>query len=292
MADNEKDIVRELEKRILWFREETEELDAEEIDALCALIEKLAPDEEPHLTKEEAYENIMRRVDSGEVEIEEDETEPDETEPAGKGRKRKEHVGARKRALRAAVIAALVFGIFFSLDRVTYARENKSLFTMILEKVGVLEIEKEEGEEGVLVDAGKAAKEFYDSWGDLDNELKEKITVPEYIPEGYSLYGIRCWDSVNRKIAEVDYYDQRNGHILLEITLWNDDTDHHKETIVEEDQNKLIAEYSDENTMYYQYEDEYICLVFDEKVFYRISGNITLEEMKKIREGVGASGSH
>lgn len=287
MADNQKDIVRELEKRILWFREETEELDAEEIDALCALIEKLAPDEEPHLTKEEAYENIMRRVDSGEAEIEED-----ETEPAGNGRKRKGYVGARKRALRAAVIAALVFGIFFSLDRVTYARENKSLFTMILEKVGVMKIEKEEGAEGFLVDGGEAAKEFYDSWGDLDTEWKEKITVPEYIPDGYSLYGIRHWNAINREILQADYYDQENGHILFEITIWNDNADHYREVVMEEDENRLIADCSDESVMYYQYEDEYICLVFDERVFYRISGNTTLEEMIKISEGMGISNGH
>lgn len=285
MADNQKDIVRELEKRILWFREETEELDPEEIDELCALIEKLAPDEEPHLTKEEAYENIMRRVDAGEVEIEED-----ETEPAGNGRKGKGRVGARKRAMRAAVIAALVFGIFFSLDRVTYARENKSLFTMILEKVGVLEIEKEEGTEGTLIDGGMITKEFVGSWGELGPDLKEKIMVPKYIPEGYSLYGIKSWESDNRKIVQANYYDKKNGHILFEITIWSDSEDHYKETVVEEDENKLIIDYSSKNTMYYQYEDEYICLVFDEDVFYRISGNITLEEMIKIREGVGVSG--
>lgn len=287
MADNQKDIVRELEKRILWFREETEELDPEEIDELCALIEKLAPDEEPHLTKEEAYENIMRRVDAGEVEIEED-----ETEPAGNGRKGKGRVGARKRAMRAAVIAALVFGIFFSLDRVTYARENKSLFTMILEKVGVVKIVKEEGEEEFIVNGGEATEEFYDSWGDLDVKWKEKITVPGYIPKGYTLYGIRCWGAVNREIIKSNYYDREDGHLLFEITIWNDKADHYREVVIEEDENRLIADCSDDNAMYYQYGDEYICLVFDENVFYRISGNITLEEMKEIREGVGASNSH
>lgn len=287
MADNQKDIVRELEKRILWFREETEELDPEEIDELCALIEKLAPDEEPHLTKEEAYENIMRRVDAGEVEIEED-----ETEPAGNGRKGKGRVGARKRAMRVAVIAALVFGIFFSLDRVTYARENKSLFTMILEKVGVLKIEKEEGAEGLLVDGGEATEKFYDSWGDLDTEWKEKITVPEYIPEGYALYGIRSWKFDNREILKSNYYDQEDGHLLFEITIWNDNADHYREVVMEEDENRLIADCSDENAMYYQYEDEYICLVFEERVFYRISGNTTLEEMIKIGERMGVSNGY
>ena len=49
----------------------------------------------------------------------------------------------------------------------------------------------------------------------------------------------------------------------------------------------LLPEYSDENTLYYKYEDEYICMVFMENSFYRISGNISLAEIVKMREGLG-----
>lgn len=180
-----------------------------------------------------------------------------------------------------------VAGIFFSLDRVIYARENKSLFTMILEQVGWLEIEKEEGMERLGMDAGEKQEDFFNSWADLSSDLKKKIVVPQYIPEGYSLYGIRLWNFDNRKNIQTNYYDRGNGHILVEITLWEDGVDHYRENVSDENIYALLPEYSDENTLYYKYEDEYICMVFMENSFYRISGNISLAEIVKMREGLG-----
>lgn len=294
MADNKKemeDVIGKLEKSLFCIREGGEAVDAEELDAIITLLQKYDALEEPHMTKEEAYENIIERAHAGLEEIDEkDNSEYGSSNNSRSDNKKRVYAWLRKRGARAAIIVAVVAGVFLSLNSVTYAMGNKSLFTMILEKVGVLEIEKEEGVEGTLVDAGKVEKEFYSSWSELEPALKERITVLEYIPEGYSLYGIRCWDSNNRKIIQTNYYDQENGHLLFEIILWRDNTDHYKEMVVEEDENKLISECSDENTMYYQYEDEYICLAFEESVFYRISGNITLEEMKRIRQGVGTSG--
>lgn len=295
MADNKKemeDVIGKLEKSLFCIREGGEVVDAEELDAIITLLQKYDALEEPHMTKEEAYENIIERAHAGLEEIDEKgNSEYGSSSNSRSDNKKKVYAWLRKRGARAAIIVAVVAGVFLSLNSVTYAMGNKSLFTMILEKVGVLEIEKEEGVEGTLVDAGKAEKEFYSSWSELDSELKEKITVPEYIPEGYSLYGIRCWDFENRESIQANYYDQRNGHITFEITLWEENADHYREMVVEENENKLISECSDENTMYYQYEDEYICLAFDESVLYRISGNTTLEEMKKLREGIGISDS-
>lgn len=294
MADNKKemeDVIGKLEKSLFCIREGGEVVDAEELDAIITLLQKYDALEEPHMTKEEAYENIIERAHAGLEEIDEKgKSEYGSSDNSRSDNKKRVYAWLRKRGARAAIIVAVVAGVFLSLNSVTYAMGNKSLFTMILEKVGVLEIEKEEGVEGALVDAGKVEKEFYSSWSELDSELKEKITVPEYIPEGYSLYGIRCWDFDNREIVQVNYYDQGNGHILFHISIWNDNTDHYREMVIEEDENKLISAYSNEKTMYYQYEDEYICLALEDSVFYRISGNITLEEMIKIREGVGISG--
>lgn len=294
MADNKKemeDVIGKLEKSLFCIREGGEVVDAEELDAIITLLQKYDALEEPHMTKEEAYENIIERAHAGLEEIDEkDNSEYGSSNNSRSDNKKKVYAWLRKRGTRAAIIVAVVAGVFLSLNSVTYAMGNKSLFTMILEKVGVLKIEKMDGEESLSVNGGEAIEEFYDSWTELDSELKEKITVPEYIPEGYSLYGIRCWDSNERRIIQPEYYDKENGHLIFEITLWREDAVHYKETVMEEDENKLISEYSDKNTLYYKYEDEYICLVLEESVFYRISGNITLEEMKKIREGVGLSG--
>lgn len=56
---------------------------------------------------------------------------------------------------------------------------------------------------------------------------------------------------------------------------------------MDEDIYRLIPDYSDENVLCYQYEDEYICMIFMKNGFYRISGNIALDEILKVREGLG-----
>lgn len=314
MTDQNKILIEGLEQRLLWYREEAsaDEFDADEVDAICTMLLKLSPESKPRRTTEEAYQNIMRLIDL-------EEENPEEEKPEGKNLEREEAEKADgkkadsekaaadgsaeeptadgngkrwrffggKRALRAAVIVIATVGIFASLNTVTYARENKSLFTIILERVGWLQIEKEPEVESSVVGKETLTETFYDSWGDLDREVKGKISVPEYIPEGYSLYGVKYWDREYEIIIQSDYWNQGNGHLLFRITLWEDNADHYKETVMDETIYTLLSEYSDENTFYYEYEDEYICLAFGEKSFYRISGNISLEEMLKIRGGLG-----
>ena len=64
MADHDKYLIEELEKRLCWYRDEAteEEFDAEEVDAICVMLQKLSPIKEPHMTKEEAYEKIYEEV--------------------------------------------------------------------------------------------------------------------------------------------------------------------------------------------------------------------------------------
>lgn len=310
MTDQNKKLIEGLEQRLLWYREEVpaDEFDADEVDAICTMLLKLSPESKPRRTAEEAYQNILRRIDLEEEDPEREEAEEygrankygrvnekkpekysraDEKEPGRDGGKKKILFGPGKRGLRAAIIFLAAVGIFASLNTVTYARENKSLFTMILERVGWLQIEKEQRVEDSMVATEILTDAFYDSWGDLDREVKERITVPAYIPEGYSLYGIRCWNREDEKIIRSNYYDQGNGHLLVHITLWEDNADHYRETLMDETTYTLLSEYSDGNTFYYEYEGEYICQALGEKIFYRISGNISLEEMIKIREGLG-----
>lgn len=294
MVGNKRVLIDELEKQLLWYREEAteEEFDPDAVDAICTMLQKLSPTEEPHRKKEEVFENIMNRIRLEERktvkfgEVRRFEEKPKESSVGGERRlsgKKMYHFLLGKRGMRAAMVFIAVAGIFFSLDRVIYARESKSLFTMILEQVGWLEIEKEEGMEA---DFEEKSEDFFDSWADLPSDVKKKVVVPQYIPEVFSLYGIRSWDSEDRKIIESDYYDQGNGHIIIEITLWEDGIDHYRETVSDEGLCDLLTEYSNENNLYYKAEDEYICIVFMKSSFYRISGNIELEEMIKIREGL------
>lgn len=279
MTESNKMLIEELEKRLLWYREiaSADEFDADEVDAICTMLLKLSPDNEPRRTKEEAYRNIM-----GQIRLEEGDSEGKEAK--GSSRHSIRHFFSGKRKLRAAVIILVAAGAVASLNMVSYARENKSLFTMILERVGWLEIEKDTEE--AEFNTGMTAEKFYESWTELDPAVKQKITVPGYIPAGYSLYGIKGWHLNNREILQAEYYNQGNGHLLIEITLWEKNADQYRENVPDEEGCVLIPEYSDENTLYYTYEDEYICLAFRENSFCRISGNITLEEMVKTGGGI------
>lgn len=279
MADHNKNLIEELERRLCWYRDEAtgEEFDVEEVDAICTMLQKLSPEEEPHRSKEEVYRNIMELV----REEERDSCDRDA------GDDRKKRIPFRKRGCRAAVIFIAVFGAaLLSLNMVTYARGDKSLFRMILERVGVVEIVKEPVLEVSEVEGKKDKEIFYDSWAELDKELKKSIVVPSYIPKGYSLYGIRYWNFSNRKRIQADYFNKENKHILIEITLLENDAKEYREMRMDEDVYILLPEYSDEDTLYYQYEDEYICMIFMGNNFYRISGNISLEEMIKVRKGL------
>lgn len=301
MTDHDKLLIGELERRLLWYREEAseDEFDADEVDAICTMLLKLSPVKEPYRTKEETYQNIMRQISLEEERSEEEKAEETDGKKPDAGERAAGHsaetpavhnVGKRrrffagKRGLRAAVILLATAGALASLNMVSYARENKSLFTMILERVGWLEIEKDATAEEFST--GITTEKFYESWTELDREIKQKTIVPGYIPEEYSLYGIRYWDFNNRKCMQANYYNQGNGHLLIEVTLWENDADQYRENATDESIYVLIPEYSDENTLYYAYEDEYICMAFRENSFYRISGNITLKEMVKIGEGI------
>ena len=295
MTEQNKGLIEELEKRLLWYREEAsaEEFDADEVDAICTMLLKLSAESRPRRTIDEAYRNILRQVDS---EGEDSEADSEDGDTGNKYEKAetngKKLYGSlrffrkKKAVMRAAAVVIVVVGALTSLNMVSYARENKSLFTMILQKVGWLEVEKDATEEGGEVGGIKRMEIFYNSWAELDPELKEKIKVPEYIPEGYSLYGIRCWNSNNRKSIQANYYDRENGHLLIEITLWENHEYHYRETLMDEQIYTLLPEYSDENRYYYEYEDEYIGIVFTGDNSYRIEGNIPLEEIIRVGESL------
>lgn len=295
MTEQNRALIEGLEKRLLWYREEAsaEEFDADEVDAICTMLCKLSPEQKPRRTKEEAYQNILRQIDlEGEDPGEDGEDEAIGKEPEKAGPDRGKRYGnlrffrKRKALMRAAAVAIVAVGVLTSLNMVSYARENKSLFTMILERVGVLKVVKDETAEDTEAGLTKSVKEFYDSWAELDRETKEKISVPGYIPQGYSLYGIKRWNLQDREILKAEYYDQGSGHLLIAVTLWKDNEDHYRETLADEQVCTLLDEYSKGNTFYYAYEDEYICIVYAGGNSYRIEGNIALEEMVKIGEGL------
>ena len=63
MTDKDRNLIAELERRLCWYRDEAteEEFDAEEVDAICVMLQKLSPPEEPHMSKAAAYRSGRRR---------------------------------------------------------------------------------------------------------------------------------------------------------------------------------------------------------------------------------------
>lgn len=146
MTDKDRNLIAELERRLCWYRDEAteEEFDAEEVDAICVMLQKLSPPEEPHMSKDEAYRNIMQRVkeEDGAEKADAPGEDGDAEKPdgakrtggsrkeSGKGGGEKKRHFAERRGLRAAVLFIAVFGAaLLSLNMVTYAREDKSFFT-------------------------------------------------------------------------------------------------------------------------------------------------------------------
>ena len=142
MVGNKRVLIDELEKQLLWYREEAteEEFDPDAVDAICTMLQKLSPTGEPPKKKEEVFENIMNRVRLEERktakfgEVRRFEENLKESSVGGERRlngKKMYYFHLRKRRQRAAKFLIAVDVIFFSYDILIYARENKSLFTMI-----------------------------------------------------------------------------------------------------------------------------------------------------------------
>lgn len=110
--------------------------------------------------------------------------------------------------------------------------------------------------------------------------------MPKYIPKGFSLYNLKCQVLENKTVIWADYYNNTGGHLIFDINLSKNEGTTYSERVFEENECKFLSEYSNENTMYYQIEDEYICLMVIDNGYYRITGNVSIDEMMKIREGI------
>jgi len=317
MAYNQdRELTEKLEERLRWYYEEAsdDEFDAEEVDAVCTLLEKINPVGDKLPDQGEAYEKLMERIKSevpGEKpfsdksigyerfaawmrEDEEEEfEEKDGTEISDKSEKPRlfrKRTGrtSHKRRYRAAAIwgIGIIGAVILSLNSYTKTTANKSLFSVILDEVGSVYVDKiGKGSTGALTN-DNAAIEVYDSWSDLDIEIKSKIVVPEYIPEGYSLYMVKYSNTDNRAVIRAKYYNKTGGHLLFYISLCEDQIDLFNERLIEDEGKEFLSEYSDENTLYYQIRDEYVCLKAVKHCYYRITGNMELEEMLRIAEGL------
>lgn len=284
MAKNDKKLIEQLEERLDWYTREAsdEEFDAEDVEAICTVLRKLSPEPEPFTPKEQAYQNLLER-------IAEEENKPEKEEDTNAGQAEPEKVikfrGAGRRKLKAAVFfGVIILAVWIlSLNMVTYATARKSLFRVIMD--GIREIEIRGNEDAMTeMDEEEEPNQFYDSWADLDSEIKKVIKVPSYIPEGFKLYSVKKTNNGRNTIIVADYYDEGNGYLRFQITLWDGEIDDYYEKYKMLDEWDLLEADSNEQTVYYQHDEEYLSIFTIGDCVYRIAGNITLEELIKITE--------
>lgn len=317
MAYNQdRELTEKLEERLRWYYEEAsdDEFDAEEVDAVCTLLEKINPVGDKLPDQGEAYEKLMERIKSevpgekpfsdksigyerfaawmreDEEEEFEEENEAEVSDKSEKPRLFRKRTGrtSHKRRYRAAAIwgIGIIGAVTLSLNSYTKATANKSLFSVILDEVGSVYVDKVgKGSTGLHSD-NNAVIEMYDSWSELDIAIKSEIAVPEYIPEGYSLYTIEYSNPDNRTVIRAKYYNKSGGHLLFHISLCEDQIDLYNEKLIEDEGKEFLSEYSDEDTLYYQIRDEYICLKTIKYCYYKITGNMELEEIIRVAEGL------
>lgn len=307
------ELIEKLKERLKWYYGEAteEEFDADEVDAICTLLDKLEPEEEESEDMETVYENLMARIRKEETEkenaenlligneealdklktwIQEEETEEDsedelfrdgyaddkvigkkrkalpnpktETDDVtdrafgrkyeavpdndiengssdekdrmisdreseetdsknisgpGKVRPFKKAKREKNRKTKAGirVAAILVIGVLgagiLAVNNQMQTSANKSLLTMIMEKVGIVYVDRLGESKGKVDDLEDDKQQVYSSWSDLDSEIKSKIVVPKYIPKGFSLYNLKCQVLENKTVIWADYYNNTGG---------------------------------------------------------------------------------
>lgn len=102
------------------------------------------------------------------------------------------------------------------------------------------------------------------------------------------MYNLKCSDLENKIMIWADYYNEVGKHLLFSISFLKEKGKSYSVRMIEENEYKMLAEYSNENTIYYFNEDEkeYICVISGEYCYYKIMGNIELEELVKVRAGL------
>lgn len=286
MAKNDKKLIEQLEERLDWYTREAsdEEFDAEDVEAICTVLRKLSPEPEPFTPKEQAYQNLLERITG-----EEEENKPEKEEETKAGHAEPEKVFKFRRAGRRKLKAAVFFGVIIlavwilSLNMVTYATARKSLFRVIME--GIREVKIRENEDA-MAEMEEDPNQFYDSWADLDSEIKRVIKVPGYIPEGYGLYGINCRNYNDSIEVHANYYNTENGYISFAIILWKKENGDYYENYKILETWDMLEQYSNEQTAYYQHDNEYVSIFTIDNCVYRIIGNTTVEEIIKIAESM------
>lgn len=323
MAENkeprDEKLIEELYERLWWYTYEAseEEFDEKEVDAITRLLDVLEPVHDDQAFEpgadaalkrfwerygeEEENASVSSEADtsaSGDAAAEEDDAEHRELHaeemPAaetsaaetaktvktsakpGRGSK------WRKRLVRIAIGTAACVVLLVSVNVGSYALRKKSFFEIVREEVGRTEITVTGNTEGIEEDDNSIE---CSSWSEVEQIVGEDLLEPTYLPDGYELKSLVIQSLDPIKVAVGRYEDTEGYYLRIEVDIYNES--YTKDFLYYDETWTFLGEDIDGlRAQYYSKGEVVEAFVVYKKNMYYISGNVNLDVIEEIVDGI------
>ena len=199
------------------------------------------------------------------------------TESGGNGKDR--GVKRKRRLVRIAAGAAACLVLMLSVNFGSYALKKKSFFEVVRDEVGRTKVTVTGNVEGIDDDLIGTVE--CNNWDEAENEIGEKILKPSYIPNGFNLKNIDVVIGTVKK-AVTAFYSYNGNHIKFDINIYEDN--YYENVILFDDEWSLLEE--EDGVQYYSKDNKVKVLYISKNYIYLIRGEISIEEMKKVVQGL------
>lgn len=282
MAVSTEKLTRQLNERLdLLLDQPAEEVNTEEIEKILNLLDQLAPQEQENtdtLSPEDAFAQFEKEYENRAEKLSlsaRNGTLPDFTSNAKPEKKNS------VRVLRYAGIAAAVIVLTVTiLNAGAYAAAGKGFFELITNRgntMGNLYMGTDESG----LDMHSQEKTVYRSWEEVPQELKDKILLPSYLPDGVESESIAVWNDPGEYV-EIKYYDGNRMEEVFKVSIRLFDQMVMKNEFTIPNGDFLVTERIGDRDYYlYRTENDSTIYFYIDNNLYCISGQTT-EELKKI----------
>lgn len=192
---------------------------------------------------------------------------------------KKNGVKWRRRLVRIATGAAACLVLMLSVNFGSYALKKKSFFEVVRDEVGRTKVTVTGNED--KIDDNNAGILECESWEEAEKWIGVELLNPSYMPQGFKLNYINILDGQPKKVVTACYKDG-DDWIKLDINVYEKD---YSENIIIYDDEWTLMEVED-NVQYYMKDEKVEAFYVEGNCIYLVRGNITLEEIKKIIEGL------
>lgn len=181
--------------------------------------------------------------------------------------------------VRLATGAAACLVLMLSVNFGSYALKKKSFFEVVRDEVGRTKVTVTGNED--KIDDNNTGIEECESWEEAEKWIGVELLNPSYIPQGFTLNYINILNGQPKKVVTACYKDGDNW-IKLDVNVYEKD---YSENIILYDDDWTLMEIED-NVQYYMKDEKVEGFYVEGNCIYLVRGNITLEEIKKIIEGL------